>query len=95
MLFTVMVVIIFLVLYSLIAFMSNPAARRVKHAASFSILDPVAGNCSRRITSKRLAGNLLSIALGISLGILFLSLLLDPAQSDAYPAEDLTPARCL
>ena len=50
---------------------------------AFNPMDPVAGNCSRRITSKRLAGNLLSIALGISLGILFLSLLLDPAQSDA------------
>lgn len=40
MLFTVMVVIIFLVLYSLIAFMSNSAARRVKHAASFQSYGP-------------------------------------------------------
>ena len=54
---------------------------------AFNPMDPVAGNCSRRITSKRLAGNLLSIALGISLGILFLSLLLDPAQSDAIQRE--------
>ncbi len=58
---------------------------------AFNPMDSAPGNRSRRITSKRLAGNLLSIALGISLGILCVSLLLDPVQSYAAQAKlDIT-----
>src|SRR5260370_35057507 len=51
----------------------------------------------RRISLGRLASNLLSMAIGISLGILFVSLLLDPLQSYAAQAQpNLAPVaqRC-
>ena len=54
---------------------------------AFNPMDPAPRNRSRGITSKRLAGNLLSIAIGIALGILFVSLLLGPVQSYAAQAR--------
>src|SRR5271156_6138138 len=54
---------------------------------AFNPMDPVPGNRSRQITSRRLARNLLSIAIGTSLGILFVSLVFAPVQSYAAQAK--------
>src|SRR5271156_5164749 len=54
---------------------------------TLNAMELVPGNRSPRLTSKRLAGNLLSIAIEISLGILLVSLLFAPVQSYAAPAR--------
>jgi len=53
----------------------------------FNPMDLMRNYLARRIRFTRFAGNLLSIAIGISLGILFVSLLLNPVQSYAAQAR--------